>query len=96
MEPQWLNGRNHYTGTVMAFIPGQNDMPAAVIALDGEAVFENHSGHYLVLELRYEGSEWLETETVHVELCAFEPEHSAWQNRRKGKWVESHAGYRKL
>jgi len=96
MEPRWLNGKKHYTGTVKAFIPGQNDLPAAVIELDEAAVSENIAGRYLVLELRYAGSEWSESETVHVELCDFEPDTRAWRDRRQGRWVESHASYRKL
>ena len=96
MEPRWLNGRKDYTGTVKAFIPGQNDLPAALIALDEAVVYEGVTGRYLVLELRYEGAEWTEQGTVHVELCDFVPEEKAWQDRKQGKWAESHAGYRKL
>jgi len=96
MEPQWLDGRRYYSGTVKALIPGQNDMPAVVVALDKDALFENYSGKYLVLELRYAGAAWVETGTVHVELCDFEPEAKPWQDRKQGKWVESHATYRKL
>lgn len=95
MEPQWLGGRQYYSGTVKAFIPGQNDTRAVVVALDEAAVFENCLGKYLVLELRYTGDPWAETGAVHVELCDFEPEAEAWQYRQQGKWVESHATYRK-
>ncbi|HYQ70361.1 MAG TPA: hypothetical protein VET88_00380 [Gammaproteobacteria bacterium] len=96
MAPRWLNGRKDYTGTVRAFIPGQNDLPAAVVALDDVAVFDETTGSVLVLELRYAAAEWTEQGTVHVELCDFVPEHKAWQDRKQGKWVESHAGYTKL
>ena len=96
MEPQWLHGKGHYTGSVKAFIPGQNDTPAAVIELDEEAVFEKWIGRYLVLELRYVDAKWNEEGTVHVELCDFEPEEKSWQERKQGKWVESHASYKKL
>jgi hypothetical protein len=96
MEPQWLDGRQYYSGTVKALIPGQNDTLAVVVALDEAAVFENYTGKYLVLELRYTGAQWAETGTVHVELCDFEPVAKAWQDRQQGKWVESHATYRKL
>ena len=44
MEPQWLNGQTHYIGTVKAFIPGHNDMPAIIIELDGEAVLDKETG----------------------------------------------------
>ncbi len=96
LEPQWLGGRQDYSGTVKAFIPGQNNMPAVVVALDEVAVFENYSGKYIVLELRYTGAKWAEKETVHVELCDFEPEAKPWQDRKQGKWVESHATCCKL
>jgi len=96
MEPQWLNGKAHFIGTVKAFIPGQNDTPAIIIELDGDAVFGKIQGKYLVLELRYVGAEWKEIETVHVELCDFVPEDESWQDRKQGKWVESHASYKKL
>ena len=95
MEPRWLNGKPGFGGTVRSFIPGQNDRPAAVVLLDEVAVFEDMSGKYLVLELRYEGAEWAEKGTVHVELCDFEPEAKPWQDRRQGRWVESNAVYRK-
>lgn len=96
MEPPWPCGMDACCGTVKAFIPGQNDTPAAVVVLDDVVVSEGIRGRYLVLELRYAGAEWKETETVHVELCDFEPEAKAWRYRRRGKWVESHATYRKL
>lgn len=96
MEPQWLNGKQHYSGTVIAFIPGQNETPAAVIELDENASFGEVAGKYLILELRYAGAKWNEKETVHVELCDFQPEAKPWQHRKRGKWVESHASYKKL
>jgi hypothetical protein len=95
-EPRWLNGKSCHIGTVSAFIPGQNKTRAAVIVLDEAATCENVTGKYLVLELRYEGAEWGKKETVHVELCEFEPGEKAWQDRRQGQWVESHAVYEKL
>ncbi len=94
MEPAWLSGMPFIQGTVMGFIPGQNDRPAAVITLDAPITAEGKSGDTLVLKLRYAGAEWASTETVHVELCDFPPEPKRWQDRRQGKWVESHATYR--
>lgn len=96
MQPRWLSGRQCYSGTVRAFIPGQNDMPAVVVALDEDSGFDRYYGRFLVLELRYTGAKWIATGTVHVELCDFEPEAKAWHDRRQGKWVESHATYSKL
>jgi hypothetical protein len=96
MDPAWPCGRESCCATVKAFIPGQNESPAVVVELDEAVTFEGVRGKYLVLELRYSGAEWKDTETVHVELCDFEPQAKAWRYRRQGKWVESHATYRKL
>ena len=95
MGPQWPGGRQYYSGTVKALIPGKNDMSAVVVALDEDAVFETCLGKYLVLALRYTGAQWTETGMLQVELCDFEPEAKAWQYRQQGKWVESHATCRK-
>ena len=53
MEPQWLGGRQYYSGTVKALIPGQNDMPAIVVVLAEDAVFEEYAGKYLVQNLSH-------------------------------------------
>jgi len=53
MEPQWLDGRQYYIGTVKALIPGQNDMPAVVVVLAEDAVFEDYAGKYLVQNLSH-------------------------------------------
>ena len=96
VEPRWLAGRQYYSGSVKAVIPGQNDMPALVVEITEDAVFGNYSGKYLVLELRYAGAKWLETGTVHVESRDCEPQAKSWQQGKQGKRVESHATYRKL
>jgi hypothetical protein len=96
MEPKWLNGKEHYTGTVEAFIPGQNDTPAAIVELDEVAVCDDTRGSIVVLELRYVDAMWTSSEAVHVELCDFVPEAKSWNNRKQGKWVESHARYEKI
>ena len=93
MEPKWLEGKNYYAGTVMEFIPGQNQTPAAVVKLDHSFTADDTTGDIVVLELRYEGATWNEKGTVHVELCNFEPEAVSWKSRKQGKWVESHAAY---
>lgn len=80
----------------MPFIPGQNEASAAVIKLDELITAGDVTGDTLVLELRYVGASWGSTETVHVELCDFTPEAKKWQERRQGKWVESHATYVRL
>jgi hypothetical protein len=95
-EPTWLSGRASVTGEVAAFIPGQNDMPAAVIKLDAPITADGVTGDILVLELRYVGAVWDASGVVHVELCDFSPEAKRWQDRRQGKWVESHASYKRF
>lgn len=91
MGPNWLQGKGHYLGTVLDFIPGQNNRPAAVIELDHAIRVDGVSGRILVLELRYVGAQWSDKNIVHVELCDFYPVPKPWQSRRQGKWVESHA-----
>jgi len=95
-EPRWLPNGQSYFGTLVAFIPGQNAIPAAVVQLDRPINVDEVIGEVLVLELRYKGAMWKETETVHVELCPFFPESRSWQHREKGKWVESHATYHRV
>jgi hypothetical protein len=95
-EPHWLAGNSGYFGAVRAFIPGQNETPAAVVRLDEPITFEGTTGDVVVLELRYVGAKWKATETVHVELCEFMPEPVASELRRYGKWIESHATYVRL
>lgn len=93
MDPTWLCGRDAYTGTCISFIKGQNERPAAVIELDEPITVDGTTGKIVVLELRYVGARWVKRETVHVELCDFMPEDKSWKDRKRGKWVESHASY---
>jgi hypothetical protein len=95
-EPAWLAGKPACLGVVTAFIPGQNQAPAAVVKLDAPITVEGCTGEVVVLERRYASAEWMETGTVHVELCDFTPEPKTRQHRRQGKWVESHASYKRL
>lgn len=101
-QPEWLAANaDGYVGLVSAFIPGQNQQPAAVIALDEELILPSGAGavsgsevrgRYLVLELGHVGTDWTTpTPRVHVELCDFQPEHLPSDKRRRGAWVESHA-----
>lgn len=96
MKPQWLGSRESITGTLRAFIPGQNAEPAAVIEFDEPLISALGSGKFAVLELRYVRATWGRKETVHVELCEALPEERRWQERPKGVWVESHATYEVL
>lgn len=106
MEPAWLAGqREGYSGTVVDFIPGQNELSAAVVELDEEialplgagAVRSPLVGRFLVLELGHVGTDWATiTPRIHVELCADRPERRRWKDRTQGAWVESHATYERL
>jgi hypothetical protein len=93
MTPRWLCGKRSHGGTVVDLIPGQNDQSAILLRLDAPIEVDGISGEFLVLETRYVGQTWSDTGTVHIELCDFEPERKRWQDRRQGKWVESHATY---
>ncbi len=94
IEPTWLGGNTEVFGQVASFIPGHGAKKAAVVKLEQSLHCEGITGDIVVLELRFRGAKWASTETVHVELCDFVPEAQAWQNRRQGKWVESHATYK--
>jgi len=94
--PEWLAGAASVQGSVVAFIPGQNELQAAVIKLRRAITCKNVTGDILVLELRYVGAIWEPSGTVHVELCDFTPEAKPWRDRNKGEWVESHATYERL
>jgi hypothetical protein len=101
-EPAWLGGRDEIVGSVLKWIPGQNETPACVVELeepitatgDVRGRREERTGRYLVLQLRYTGQVWQDEGKVHVELCESEPADAVWPNRAIGAWVESHATYR--
>jgi hypothetical protein len=105
-EVEWMaaaRGAFGYPGTVVEFVPGQNQPHAAVIELDEELVLPDGAGEsrgrelrgkFLVLELGHVGTDWATPRPrIHVELCDFHPDPKPWSERRKGTWVESHATY---
>lgn len=93
-HPTWLADGSGYVGTIVAFIPGQNENAAAVVRFDQAIVLPDARGEYAVLELGHMGTTWATPKPrIHVELCDFEPEARRWQDRRQGVWVESHATY---
>jgi hypothetical protein len=94
-NPAWLkDDPDGYEGVVVEFIPGRNELPAAVVALDVPLFAGGIEGGIVVLEQAWEGIRWGQTSPrVHVELCDFEPEHARWQERRRGAWIESHATF---
>jgi len=104
-QPAWLGLRSDVVGHVAKRIPGQNSTPCCVVELDEPLTAtgdvrgkrESRTGSYLVLGLRYTGQDWsAPSGTVHVELCAQEPENMAWSEREAGARVESNATYRCL
>ena len=82
--------------TITRFIHGQNESPAVVARLDAPISMDQITGQIVVLELRYKGAGWDHANTVHIELCDFEPESKAWKDRKQGKWIESHATCEKV
>jgi hypothetical protein len=93
MEPKWLGGKDAHLGRCLGFIQGQNKQRAAIIELDEKVTFGSKAGKIVVLELRYVGARWSKREVVHLELCDFLPEDKAWNERKRGDWIESHAIY---
>ncbi|MBN2190740.1 MAG: hypothetical protein JW728_05975 [Candidatus Aureabacteria bacterium] len=89
----WLKGKNHISGTVLCFIPGQHEAPSAVIKLDQTVECEQIKGNILILELRYIDSKWSSRSEVHMELCDFIPEPRRWEERRQGITLERNAVY---
>jgi hypothetical protein len=79
------------SGTVIQFIKGQNEEPAAVVKLDQKISGEKITGDIVVLELRHEGQTWQEPTPVHIELCDFMPQDKTWKDRKQGEWVEAAA-----
>lgn len=94
-QPRWMQGMASHIGSVIEFIPGQNADPAAVVRLESPMTIDGHTGTALILELRYEGASWGESETVHVELCE-EILGTGGKLQRPGKWIESHATYTRI
>jgi hypothetical protein len=82
------------SGTVIQFIKGQNEEPAAVVKLDQTITGDSIKGDIAILELRHVGQTWQEPTPVHIELCDFIPENETWKDRRKGEWVEAAASVR--
>ena len=79
------------TGTVIQFIKGQDEDPAAVVRLDQKISGKQISGDIVILELRHVGQTWQEPTPVHIELCDFLPEDKTWKDRKQGEWVEAAA-----
>lgn len=92
MEPAWPGGRPGFWGTLVRFLPSRKPgYLAALVQTDDEVTIEEVAGRNLVLELRYAGAKWHDDAVVQVELCDFTVADARPQERRQGKWVESHA-----
>lgn len=99
-RPVWMGGQQSFEGKIVRFVPGTHEPLAAVVRLDtpisltdvrnGKMV----SGDVLVLELRFFGAQWKDSETVQIELRDSLPERKPADQRSHGLWVESHATYR--
>ncbi len=94
-EPAWLAGSpDGYLGTVVAFIPGWDVLPSAVVEADQDIRIGSDSGRFLVLTQAWEGVPWGQSSPrVHVELCSSMPEPQSPDEREHGAWVESHASF---
>src|SRR5579872_2266387 len=79
-DPQWLREQQYRMATITRFIPGQNDAPAVVAHLDAPISIDQITGQVVVLELRSKGASWDGANTVHIELCDFEPEAKTWKD----------------
>lgn len=78
-------------GTVIAFIEGQGEKPAAVVKLDEKILGKVIKGDIVILEIRHSGETWQNPLAVHIELCDFIPENKTWKNRKQGEWIEAAA-----
>lgn len=99
-RPVWMGGQSSFEGKIVRFVPGTHEPRAAVVKLDAPISLtdvrngKTVSGDVLVLELRFLGAEWRDSETVQVELRKTLPERKPAVERSHGLWVESHATYR--
>ena len=88
----WLGGRNDVRGVVEDLVPGENDVPAAVVKLDEALHIRQTHGRWVVLHLRYVGATWQNVGIVHVELLEARPPAMP-RYRPTGAHIESHATY---
>ena len=79
------------SGTLIQFIKGQDEYPAAVVKLDLKISGQKITGDIVVLELRHVGQTWQNPTPVHIELCDFMPEDKTWKDRKQGEWIEAAA-----
>lgn len=98
--PWWLNGRQCYQGTFLAFAErGAGIVPAALVALDDEIDLTEggglrHKGRYALLTLLYVAN-WTEkgTVTVHVVEALPGDVEAFYSSHPFGTEIETHATY---
>jgi len=97
----WLCGKDGYYGHILAFVACRkptvvrfDDRPLAVVKLDEPISFWGITGNILIMELRYWGTTWRETETVQVHLLETPPKGKLVLDHTAPSYVESHATYK--
>jgi hypothetical protein len=93
---EWLGGHEDVRGTIEEFIPGDADVPMAVVKLDEPLDGGGSRGSWVALQLRYVGAEWTNVGIVHVELLESRPPALPPRQRQLGPHLESHASYELL
>jgi hypothetical protein len=98
--PRWLNGRESYRGTFLAFVQGNVDSrPVAFVELDEEVATGQFKGRHALLRLLHEGT-WTAAETVVVHIVDALPDDIdafyALDPFPYHKAAETHASYQLL
>ena len=98
MEPQWLEGKDGYSGIVFGF--KEFDHGRFVIAkLDQKIKSSKLESDIILMQLRYKNAVWNDTEHVHIFLCGEIPSveflSKEWFSQN-AVWMESHANYKKI
>lgn len=95
-EPEWLAGRANVNGEVAAFMPGQNDMPAAVIKLDELINSEDVSAKLWFWNLGMSARTGRRPALFMLSCATSCPSPRPGRIEEKEKWVESHATYERI
>ena len=101
-DPKWLKGRDGCVGTVIRFLWEGNDRNKKLVLDLGEDFHTcEFKGRYLILFLRYPGSNWEDKGVVHVVVGNSIPKDvqsiSVASDPKSGfKWVEAAASYKIL
>jgi hypothetical protein len=98
MNPRWLQARNEYYATVVAFLENNKkssstEKLSALIEFDEFVTFEGMTGKFGLLDLRYVGQAWENSGSVHVFLLKEKINSIQARNEETSRWMESHATY---